>query len=70
MRAVAAETGSHTRMESETPWWISLIVSWLPFIMLIAIWVYLSKRMQVGGPGGHKMNLLLERIAAALEKRS
>jgi ATP-dependent Zn protease len=71
-------------MESETPWWISLIVSWLPFLVLIGVWVFLSKRMQIGGPGGHKlldlyeaqvaetkkMNLALERIAAALEKRS
>ena len=71
-------------MESETPWWISLIVSWLPFIMLIAVWVYLGKRMQVGGPGGHKLielyeaqvaetrktNRVLERIAVALEKRT
>jgi cell division protease FtsH len=32
------------------PWFVSLLVSWLPFIALIAVWVFLSRQMQ-GGAG-------------------
>lgn len=30
----------------DIPWFISLLVSWLPFIALIGVWVWLSRRMQ------------------------
>jgi cell division protease FtsH len=32
------------------PWFVSLLVSWLPFIALIGVWLFLSRRMQ-GGAG-------------------
>jgi cell division protease FtsH len=32
------------------PWYVSLLVSWLPFIALIGVWVFLSRQMQ-GGAG-------------------
>ncbi|HEX2634033.1 MAG TPA: ATP-dependent zinc metalloprotease FtsH [Bradyrhizobium sp.] len=32
------------------PWFVSLLVSWLPFIALIGVWVFLSRQMQ-GGAG-------------------
>jgi cell division protease FtsH len=28
------------------PWFISLLVSWLPFIALIGVWIYLSNQMR------------------------
>jgi ATP-dependent Zn protease len=65
--------------------WISLAVSWLPFLLLIAVWFWLSRRngMQARGASGasmielyeqqvaetRRMNGLLERIAVAMEKR-
>lgn len=65
--------------------WASLVVSWLPFIVLIGVWFWLSRRtgMQARGSSGttmiqlyeqqveesRRMNVNLERIAAALEKR-
>jgi ATP-dependent Zn protease len=62
--------------------WISLLVSWLPFIALIVVWVVLSRGMQTRGPWAKTANLyeeqlvevrrtnaLLERIATALESR-
>jgi cell division protease FtsH len=30
------------------PWFVSLLVSWLPFIALIGVWIFLSRQMQVG----------------------
>jgi ATP-dependent Zn protease len=65
--------------------WISLLSSWLPFLLLIGLWFWLSRRsgMQARGKSGttmidlyeqqvaesRQMNLLLERIAVSLEKR-
>lgn len=28
------------------PWFVSLAVSWLPFVALIGVWIFLSRRMQ------------------------
>ena len=65
--------------------WISLAVSWLPFVALIAVWFWLARRngMQAKGSSGasmielyeqqvaetRRMNGFLERIAASLEKQ-
>jgi len=32
------------------PWFVSLLMSWLPFIALIGVWIFLSRQMQ-GGAG-------------------
>src|SRR6202021_1747475 len=32
------------------PWFVSLLVSWVPFIALIGVWIFLSRQMQ-GGAG-------------------
>src|SRR3974390_177671 len=32
------------------PWFVSLLVSWLPFVALIGVWIFLSRQMQ--GAGG------------------
>ena len=65
--------------------WMSLAVSWFPFLLLIAVWFWLSRQsgMQARGKSGttmidlyeqqvaesRRMNVLLERIAVSLEKR-
>ena len=65
--------------------WISLAASWLPFLLLIVVWLWFSRRngMQARGPSGatlielyeqqvsetRRINGSLERIAVALEKR-
>jgi len=66
----------------DTPWWISLLISWLPFVALIGVWIYLSRYMTKGRVGVmthlyeaqvaemQRMNALMERIAVALEKRA
>ncbi|MBB6308802.1 ATP-dependent zinc metalloprotease FtsH [Xanthobacter tagetidis] len=35
------------------PWFVSLLVSWLPFLALIGVWIFLSRQMQ--GAGGKAM---------------
>ena len=66
--------------------WISFLVAWLPFVLLIGALVVMARwqGMRSRGPSGHslielyeqqvaetrKMNASLERIAVALEKRA
>jgi ATP-dependent Zn protease len=65
--------------------WVNLAVSWLPFLLLIGVWLYFSRYhgMQARGSTGvtmidlheqqvvetRRMNGYLERIAVSLEKR-
>ena len=37
-------------LSDNVPWFVSLLVSWLPFIALIGVWIFLSRQMQ-GGAG-------------------
>ncbi len=34
---------------SGSPWYMSLLVSWLPMIVLIGIWIFFMRQMQAGG---------------------
>ncbi|WP_245452615.1 hypothetical protein [Bradyrhizobium sp. C9] len=62
---------------------IGLIVSWLPFLALMSVWIWLTRRNSRTSSGtswvdlyeqhvveSRRTNALLERIAAALEKCS
>jgi ATP-dependent Zn protease len=64
--------------------WLSAIVSWVPFLILIGAWFWLSRSMGMRARGSsgatmielyeqqvgetRRMNVTLERIALALEK--
>ena len=37
-------------LSDNVPWFVSLMMSWLPFIVLIVVWIVLSRQMQ-GGAG-------------------
>src|SRR6201985_3379417 len=37
-------------LQDNVPWFVGLLVSWLPFIALIGVWIFLSRQMQ--GAGG------------------
>lgn len=65
--------------------WLSTVVSWLPFLILMAIWLWFARSsgMRARGSSGvtmidlyeqqvaetRRMNAMLERIAVTLEKR-
>ena len=34
---------------SESPWYMSVLVSWFPMIVLIGIWIFFMRQMQAGG---------------------
>jgi ATP-dependent Zn protease len=64
--------------------WISLLLSWVPFIVLILVWIILSRRAgstrwslarmiefyEAQVAEMQRTNALLDRIAGALEKRA
>jgi len=35
-----------------TPWYLTLFVSWFPMLLLIGVWVFFMRQMQMGGKGG------------------
>ncbi len=39
----------NARPPAESPWYMSLIVSWLPMIVLIGVWIFFMRQMQAGG---------------------
>src|SRR3974377_1281185 len=41
--------------QDNVPWFVSLLVSWLPFIALIGVWIFLSRQMQ--GAGGKALRI-------------
>ena len=36
----------------ETPWYIAIFISWFPMLLLIGVWVFFMRQMQMGGKGG------------------
>ena len=34
---------------SESPWYMTVLVSWFPMILLIAVWIFFMRQMQGGG---------------------
>jgi cell division protease FtsH len=53
---------------AEAPWYMNLLVSWFPMILLIGVWIFFMRQMQAGGGkalsfGKSKARLLSEQSA-------
>ena len=35
--------------ESESPWYMMLLLNWFPMLLLIGVWIFFMRQMQVGG---------------------
>jgi len=35
--------------DEETPWYMTILVSWFPMLLLIGVWIFFMRQMQVGG---------------------
>src|SRR5207344_324046 len=35
--------------EDESPWYLVLLVNWLPMLLLVGVWIFFMRQMQVGG---------------------
>src|SRR5262245_5987301 len=51
--------------QENVPWFVSLLVSWLPFIALIGVWIFLSRQMQ--GAGGKALGFRKSRAKLLTE---
>ena len=38
------------RPEDDNPWYMTVLVSWFPMILLIGFWIFFMRQMQAGGP--------------------
>ena len=36
----------------DSPWYMTLLVSWFPMLLLIGVWIFFMRQMQGGGAGG------------------
>ena len=41
---------------AESSWFMSIVISWLPMIVLIGVWIFFMRQMQGGGGGGKAMS--------------
>jgi len=39
----------NAKREDDTPFWQNLLVSWFPMILLIGVWIFFMKQVQMGG---------------------
>lgn len=58
----------HAKPPAESPWYMNLLVSWFPMILLIGVWIFFMRQMQSGGGkalsfGKSKARLLSEHSA-------
>ena len=37
------------RPADENPWWMELLVQWFPMLLLVGVWIFFMRQMQVGG---------------------
>jgi cell division protease FtsH len=37
------------KAEDESPWYMVLLLNWLPMLLLIGVWIFFMRQMQVGG---------------------
>jgi cell division protease FtsH len=53
---------------SENSWFMSIIVSWLPMIVLIGVWIFFMRQMQGGAGGGKALSFGKSRARLLDEK--
>ncbi len=39
----------YVKPKEETPWYITLLISWFPMLLLIGVWIFFMRQMQGGG---------------------
>ena len=39
----------NAKREEETPFWQSILITWFPMILLIGVWIFFMRQVQVGG---------------------
>ncbi len=37
------------KQKEETPWYVTVLISWFPMLLLIGVWIFFMRQMQMGG---------------------
>ncbi|MCX5895827.1 MAG: ATP-dependent metallopeptidase FtsH/Yme1/Tma family protein, partial [Proteobacteria bacterium] len=37
------------RPDEQSSWWMQLIISWLPMLLLVGVWIFFMRQVQIGG---------------------
>ncbi len=40
------------KKKEDTPWYVTILVSWFPMLLLIGVWIFFMRQMQMGGGRG------------------
>ena len=44
-----AQVKINVKPQEETPWYVTLLISWFPMLLLVGVWIFFMRQMQVGG---------------------
>ena len=44
-----AKVNIRVKQQEETPWYMTILISWFPMLLLIGVWIFFMRQMQVGG---------------------
>ena len=44
-----AKVDIRVKPKEETPWYYTILISWFPMLLLIGVWIFFMRQMQVGG---------------------
>jgi hypothetical protein len=57
-------------MEPQFPWYVSLIISWLPFIFMSALWYWIIRTINgsLRASSGHSVGQVIEDVGAELKR--
>ena len=47
-----SEVNIAVKKPEETPWYLTIFISWFPMLLLIGVWIFFMRQMQMGGKGG------------------
>lgn len=48
-RFIKSETPFTVKPEAEDPWYIIMMVQWFPMVLLVGVWIFFMRQMQMGG---------------------
>ena len=57
-------------MEPQFPWYVSLIIAWLPFIFMSALWYWIIRTINgsLRASSGHSVGQVIEDVGAELKR--
>lgn len=57
-------------MATQVPWYVSLIIAWLPFIFMGALWYWIIRTIKVSlrTPDGRSVGQVIDEVGAELKR--